>query len=95
MQRRQSSGSKSNEAVCSTNHFSALALLLLLMVNVPLRAQSARETLPVKPAAETSPTDSKLTFEQLYELAARDNLQINAVRCRRRRNPHRRTKAEP
>lgn len=83
MQRRQSSGSKSNGAVCSTNHFSALALLLLLMVNAPLRAQSARETLPVKPAAETSPTNSGLTFEQIYELAARNNLQINAVRRRR------------
>ncbi|MGB8510418.1 MAG: TolC family protein, partial [Pyrinomonadaceae bacterium] len=65
----------------------ALTLLLLLTAHASAPAQ-----VPQNPAPTPSPSASVLmnsadadgmTFEQIFELAARDNLQLNAVRARR------------
>lgn len=54
--------------------------LLLAVCAAPVCAQSQ---LAAQTATATSPPNKPLSFEQVYEIAARDNLQINAVRRRR------------
>lgn len=55
----------------------ALACVLCLAAHATIRAQTPTDTPAPQPAA------AGLSFEQIYELAARDNLQVNAVRQRR------------
>lgn len=61
-----------------------LALIASLIGSASLgRGQELTRRPPSTSTAETSTAAAGLTVEQVYELAARDNLQINAVRRRR------------
>ncbi len=84
MESRQTLRREAKIAACASRFF-ALVIFLFLSCTSSVRGQTVRgaSSSSAAPSTEISQVRDGLTFEQIYELAARSNLQINAVRRRR------------